>query len=96
MNERKVRMKIFLSILLVVISLINGVVITIYNVDKSSGIGEVSEDIRQLKTQNNRLTEEISTKDSLSDFSVRSADMGFSDKVNLMYFNQAEPVAQIR
>ena len=96
MNEKKFRLKMFISIFLVAISLINGVIITIYNVDKSSGIGEVSEDIMALKIQNNRLTEEISTKDSLSDFSVKSGEKGFSDDVNLMYFNQAEPVAQIR
>ena len=96
MNEQKMRIKMFVSIFLIIISLINGVIITIYNVDKSSNIENVSEEIKKLKIQNNRLTEEISTKDSLSDFSVRSGEKGFSDNVNLMYFSQAEPVAQIR
>ena len=96
MSIRKLRIKLILSGFLILWSIVNGVVITIYNVDKSSNIGGISQEIKNLKLGNNAMVEEISSKDSLSDFSEKSGKMGFSDKVNIMYFGQTEPVAQIR
>ncbi len=96
MKTKFLKFKIFFIILFTIGFVVDGVFITIYNVDKSSNIGIVSEDITTLKMKNNKLTEDISKMDSLTGFFDKSKREGFGIAGNILYFNSSGTVAQAR
>ncbi len=96
MNKTAFKLKIFLIVLLAIGFVINGVFITLYNVDKSVNIGTVSKEMNNLMSENDRLVEKIATGDSLTDFLKRSETAGYGTNIKILYFNQAGSVAQAR
>ena len=96
MKVRIYKIKLVVTVILLIGFIVNGVFITIYNVDKSSNVGEISGDIFDLKMKNNKLTEEISSMDSLTKFVERSKIVGYVAGGYVLYFNQKETVAQAR
>lgn len=96
MKNNIFKIKLVIAVIFLIGFIVNGVFITIYNVDKSSNIGEISGDILDLKMKNNKLTEEISLSDSLTKFVERSKNIGYVANGYVLYFNQKETVAQAR
>lgn len=90
------KFKLFMIIILAIGFIINGVFITLYNVDKSSGVGAVSKEVSDLMSENNKLIENISVSDSLSLFLRDSESAGYAADVKILYFNQTGTVAEAR
>ena len=96
MNKTKTKVKIILTGIFLVGAIINGIIITLYNVDKSTSINEVSQEFLKTKSIINNLNEEISNSDSLTRFLEKSADSGFVENSRVLYFSQADSLAQVR
>ncbi len=77
-------------------TIINGVLITIYNVGRSTAVNVSTFQIVEAKENCNEISEDISLKDSLTNAYNVSKEKGFTSNVNVLYFNQEEPLAQAR
>ena len=96
MKNKINKLKMFVIAMLLIGSAINGVVITLYNVDKSVNIGQIVSDINLLSDSCNSYTEKISVADSLTRFFEKSKNYGYSESSRILYFNQPGSVAQVR
>lgn len=96
MRKVTYKFKLFAIVLLAIGIVVNGVFITLYNVDKSVNIGVVTEEMQKLMADNDRLNEKISVGDSLTNFLSQSESAGYKEGVKILYFDQAEAVAQAR
>lgn len=96
MNKKTFKLKLLLIILLAVGVVVNGVFITLYNVDKSVNIGLSQKEMEKIRTNNDRMVEKISVNDSLTDFLKFSSDAGYSSDVKVLYFDSLGSVAQAR
>jgi hypothetical protein len=96
MKNKMNKLKVLLTALLVIGSVVNGVIITVYNVDKSSNVGKIVSEINKLSDSCNSYTEKISVADSLSSFFEKSKIYGYEESSRILYFNQPGSVAQAR
>lgn len=90
------RLKLLVVMFLIVGSIINGIVITLYNVDKSVNLDEVSRQMNETKNNLSSLNEDISISDSLMNFLGKSEESGFSENSRVIYFSEADSIAQAR
>jgi uncharacterized transporter YbjL len=96
MRKATYKFKLFAIVILAIGIVVNGVFITLYNVDKSVNIGVVTEEMQKLMAENDKLNEKISVGDSLTNFLGQSESAGYKEGVKILYFDQAEAVAQAR
>lgn len=96
MRKLTYKFKLFAIVILAIGIVFNGVLITLYNVDKSVNIGVITDEMKNLMAENDSLTEKISVGDSLSKFLMLSESAGYKERVKILYFDQAEAVAQAR
>ena len=96
MKYKLFKIKVFLTIGFLVGFIVNGIFITIYNVDRSANMALVSSETQEYKFKNSLLNEEILTEDSLTQFSENAEDLGFGLASNVIYLDKAETVAQVR
>jgi len=88
--------KFILTVVFLVGAVINGIIITLYNVDKSANLDEITKEMTETKDTLNGLNENISASDSLVNFLDKSSDSGFTDHPQVLYFSQADSLAHIR
>ena len=74
--------------------IINGVIITLYNAEQSQSVGVVFDDVQKLETINNKLTEDIASKDSLTSFSQSSQTNGYIEDGDIFFLNSVSSVAK--
>ena len=96
MKEKIFKIKILLAAVFFIGFIINGIFITIYNVDRSVNIDEIALETKRCELENSLLNEKIITKDSLTAFSEIAQDFGFELASKIIYLDQAETVAQVR
>jgi len=96
MKNNAAKVKLFLTATLLIGFVVNGVIITIYNVDKSTDTASITSQIDKLKMKNSKLTEQISLADSLTDLMRQSNEIGFQESSDILYFKQRDTIAQAR
>lgn len=96
MKEKIFKIKISLAAVFFIGFIINGIFITIYNVDRSVNIDEIALETKRCELEISLLNEKIITKDSLTIFSEMAQDFGFGLASKIIYLDQAETVAQVR
>ena len=96
MKNNAAKVKLFLTATLLIGFVVNGVIITIYNVDKSTDTASITSQIDKLKMKNSKLTEQISQADSLTDLMRQSNEIGFQVSSDILYFKQRDTIAQAR
>jgi len=96
MKDKLFKIKVLLAAGFFVGFIVNGIFITIYNVDKSVNIDEVALETKRCELENSLLNETIITKDSLTAFSEIAQNFGFGLASKIIYLDQAETVAQVR
>ncbi|KKR11769.1 MAG: hypothetical protein UT39_C0003G0038 [Candidatus Woesebacteria bacterium GW2011_GWA1_39_21] len=96
MKNNAAKVKLFLTATLLIGFVVNGVIITIYNVDKSTDTASITSQIDKLKMKNSKLTEQISQADSLTDLMRQSNEIGFQESSDILYFKQRDTIAQAR
>ena len=96
MKEKIFKIKILLAAVFFIGFIINGIFITIYNVDRSVNIDEIALETKRCELENSLLNEKIITKDSLTAFSEIAQDFGFGLASKVIYLDQADAVAEVR
>jgi hypothetical protein len=96
MKNKINKLKIIIISLLLIGSAVNGIIITVYNVDKSSNVGGITSEINKLSDSCNSYTDKISVADSLTRFFEKSKIYGYIVSPRILYFNQPGSVAQVR
>jgi hypothetical protein len=88
--------KFILAVIFIAGSVVNGIIITLYNVDKSANLNDISKKLAETKSSINSLNESVSASDSLVNFMDKSSDSGFTDHPQVLYFSQSDSLAQLR
>lgn len=96
MKNKINKLKVLIIAIFLISSVVNGVIITVYNVDKSFDVGNITTEISELSDSCNSYTEKISVADSLTRFFEKSKIFGYSESSRILYFNQPGSVAQVR
>lgn len=96
MNTKATKIKLILTIIFAAGFILNGIFITIYNVDRSTNIGLVSDSAEEIRYRNNKIVGKISQMDSLMRCEEESEDLGLSSAGLVLYFDTADFVASAR